>query len=91
MITIVEHNLVRNLPIQLTTTAIRKYLKQASYLDAAKSCAEATIQHLASLPLAESPRPAIGTSPLSLVLLTVIMNAMDAGSDRLVRLVSQLS
>ena len=98
MISIVEHNLVRNLPFQLTTAVIRKYFKQ---LPRCKPCAEATLQQLASPPSAESPRPAIGThwyldfdkqsgsdDPAlaipSIAGFTHVLNAIDAGSDRLV-------
>jgi len=98
MISIVEHNLVRNLPLQLTTAVIRKYFKQ---LPRCKPCAEATLQQLASPPSAESPRPAVGThwyldfdkqsgsdDPAlaipSIAGFTHVLNAIDAGSDRLV-------
>ena len=57
MVNIVEHQLVRNLPIQLTVPVIRKYFKE---LPRCKLCAEASLQRLCPLPASTSPRPAIG-------------------------------
>ena len=57
MVNIVEHQLVRNLPIQLTVPVIRKYFKE---LPRCKPCAEASLQRLSPLPSSTSPRPAIG-------------------------------
>ena len=57
MIRIVQHQLITNLPEQLTVAVIRKYFRQ---IPRCKPCAEATLQRLPSPPSSTSPRPPTG-------------------------------